>query len=1388
MDKNNTKRYYAPQKTYPSYCKITEIDEHIDDTFSGIILDYDQSSDIYNSRKRNTYEGYTYIEINSSSRNRNEYPNPLSFGVPVNTLGGDTGNLFIDPILSTAPYSGSTLPINDNVTGISTSNTTITLNSSEPNIDGFYNGYTLVINSEYHSILSYKNRIATVETGYPTIPPSGTPYTIIALQSYFNSAVGIANVNNFGMVTEITLLNNSPSLIKNIYVGDFFVWENGVDRTDQLGVITSYTPNPGNLSWLQSSNPGYNSYLSTTTPEGFGFRISRFGQISQLNITLTSFETVSPGRSLLLSILSGKGVTGTLLYSDTYTVSNVNTPTQINLSINAGPVLNSATDYTLTLLDTTSGGTVTGYINLFGITTNSSFVSYNTAVYPQVSIGVSTSSIILYQQPIENGFSAYINTVTPYGYSFISGITTNLTRMTIILGSYEGISSGRTLTYSLINGNGLSGATLYTNTTSISNSFNAMITLNFTSIPVISGNYYTLSLKDTTTGGIVTGFIRVIGINSNSTFTSYNTNVYPQLSVYGPDSESVIVEQLNDGDNRVIQLDTVEKGYVFTAINTNIFNNLLLNYTSFIYPLGNRSVTMNLRVGNGLNSSIVYTANLSIPNSGGSRIDTIFNLSSSYQIISGIEYTISFIDSQNIFSGWVELYGISTDSNSYLTTGATQTNKLVPNNEIGISQFGNDLSMSFDGNNLLVGAVNDNNGVGAVWLYTRLNNVWTQNIKITPTDIIGIANIGVNVAISGDGKVIAFGGTRDNTFAGAIWVYDNLGNEISKIVPNDTIGNAEIGSSVSLSKDGTILAFGGLKDNNGVGAVWVYKNVNGTWTEEIKIIPSYLGANPYIGSSLSMSGDGNTLAIGGSFDNSGIGAVWIYNFSTMWNFNSKLVGSGYLNYAGSSGQGVACSLSNDGTILVIGAPYDDNYIGGFWIFQYISSNWVQIGNKYVGSGGSGGHSLQGTSVCVSLNGTTIASGGINDNAQVGAVWLYTLDSNGQWTQFGNKLVGNNIGNSLQGQVCLNNEGQLLAVGGASDNSQVGADWIYTVNNTYPRIILSSGSIPGTVFSQTSNQTITTIVNTTSEMGFRFSSSVAGFINIVKIALTSFDTSNTRTLRIQIRKGGGVVGTSIYSNTFDIPDINSRVLYQFTLGSGLLSANTVYTMTLQDISASASGGIYIYGINHTSKYVSYNTNVYPYLSINIPSYIIQYSPAQPLSSFFNDGSDTINFNKTVSENATALYTHPLGITNETTYDIILQYITFPNQILGKGYGGNLFSYPYFYVAIYNEGNNLNTNVLISNKYNISSVLFKVKIDSYYLNHPYNSRSGKKGYFYTFAGDNRPQRIKIRPDQALIVSLMLPNGQIMSTQAIDNLSPSAPNPLLQMNILFGVKLVT
>jgi Putative Ig domain/FG-GAP repeat len=150
--------------------------------------------------------------------------------------------------------------------------------------------------------------------------------------------------------------------------------------------------------------------------------------------------------------------------------------------------------------------------------------------------------------------------------------------------------------------------------------------------------------------------------------------------------------------------------------------------------------------------------------------------------------------------------------------------KLVGTLANGAAQQGASVVLSDDGNMAIVGGPGDNNGQGAVWVYTRSGAIWTQQ----GPKLVGpgaSSRFGSSVSLSADGTAIV-GGPGENNGQGAAWLYTRSGGvwtqQGNKLSGADVSGAAQQGSSVSLSADGSTAIVGGLGDGGGAGAAWIY--------------------------------------------------------------------------------------------------------------------------------------------------------------------------------------------------------------------------------------------------------------------------------------------------------------------------------------------------------------------------------------------------------------------------------------------------------------------------------------------------------------------------------------------------------------------------------------
>ena len=376
-----------------------------------------------------------------------------------------------------------------------------------------------------------------------------------------------------------------------------------------------------------------------------------------------------------------------------------------------------------------------------------------------------------------------------------------------------------------------------------------------------------------------------------------------------------------------------------------------------------------------------------------------------------------------------------------------QGSKLLPEGAIGSTVYhGYSVALSADGNTAIVGGIGDNANAGAAWVYTRSGgNVWILEAKLFGTGATGSASQGFSVALSADGNTAIVGGIGDNTNAGAAWVFTRNGGawnqQGNKLVGTGAVGNAQQGCAVSLSSDGNTAIIGGFRDNAFAGAVWVFTRSGNVWSQQgSKLVVTDAIGNARFGISVDLSSDGNTAIVGGHSDNANAGAVWIYTRSgNSWTSQTKLIGLGAV---GNARFGRSVSISSDGNTAIIGGYEDDASKGAVWVYTRSGSAWTQQGNKLVGTGADGNAS-QGFSISLSYDGNTALVGGIDDNAFAGATWVFTR-SGGVWSQLGNKLIGSSaVGNANQGgAVAIAPDGNTAIVGGIADNTNTGAAWVF----------------------------------------------------------------------------------------------------------------------------------------------------------------------------------------------------------------------------------------------------------------------------------------------------------------------------------------------------------
>jgi hypothetical protein len=246
--------------------------------------------------------------------------------------------------------------------------------------------------------------------------------------------------------------------------------------------------------------------------------------------------------------------------------------------------------------------------------------------------------------------------------------------------------------------------------------------------------------------------------------------------------------------------------------------------------------------------------------------------------------------------------------------------------------FGRAIACSHDGTRIIAGGKNYNSSQGVAKVYDWNGSAWTQ-VGQTLTGTWSDGQYGRAVAISGDGNIIAVSAPYEHTSytdAGTVRVYYLSGStwtvlpDSGSLTVNDifegTNSSVFLGMGrIQLSYNGKTLAMCeyGYDDgtNTDAGRVFVYQYSDGAWSYKGTGATQFVGsaANVHFGFGLSMSEDGNCLALG-TRDAGFFVEVYTWDGSAWGQKGLRLNEPS----SGSTQFGAAVSISNDGNILAVG--------------------------------------------------------------------------------------------------------------------------------------------------------------------------------------------------------------------------------------------------------------------------------------------------------------------------------------------------------------------------------------------------------------------------------------------------------------------------------------
>jgi hypothetical protein len=320
------------------------------------------------------------------------------------------------------------------------------------------------------------------------------------------------------------------------------------------------------------------------------------------------------------------------------------------------------------------------------------------------------------------------------------------------------------------------------------------------------------------------------------------------------------------------------------------------------------------------------------------------------------------------------------------------------------SYFGS--AAALNGSTALIGADGDNSFQGAAYLFTKLNGSWSQGQKLTASDGLAGDEFGYRVVLANDTLLVgAFTATvGGNASQGAAYLFtksNGTWSESQKLTASDGGLFDNFGASVAL--DGSTLVVGAngatVGGNAAQGAVYVFTESNGTWTQTQKLTANDGAAYDNFGLSVALKAStilvgSPQAAIGG---NAGQGALYVFAESNgTWSQVQKLTASD-----GAANSSFGESVALNGSTALIGANNaavnGHSFQGAAYIFTESNGTWSQV-QKLTASDGAANSNF---GSAVALNGSTALIGAdgstVGGNTYQGKAYLF-MESGGNWSQ------------------------------------------------------------------------------------------------------------------------------------------------------------------------------------------------------------------------------------------------------------------------------------------------------------------------------------------------------------------------------------------------------
>jgi hypothetical protein len=255
-------------------------------------------------------------------------------------------------------------------------------------------------------------------------------------------------------------------------------------------------------------------------------------------------------------------------------------------------------------------------------------------------------------------------------------------------------------------------------------------------------------------------------------------------------------------------------------------------------------------------------------------------------------------------------------------------------------------SLDMEGDTAIAGFFGDEEVAGGAFIFERENDQWIEKHKLSLSSTVPAGLVGWSVAIDEEWAVL---GAITDSVEGAAYVFHKLNDDwvaAGKLIANDRDGAYDFfGNALALS--GNLLVIGAHQhdhdgdpiNHNGRGAVYIFEYQNELWTQQQKLMitPGYdFGYDVAI--------EDQTIFVGAhqgpSGDDQYNGAVYVYEqVDGLWTQQQKLVASDHNHHLG-----FGFSVAVSGNKMIIGAvDLNSNSQTGnaAYVFEKVEDQWIE---------------------------------------------------------------------------------------------------------------------------------------------------------------------------------------------------------------------------------------------------------------------------------------------------------------------------------------------------------------------------------------------------------------------------------------------------------------